>query len=262
MYSHYKLLPTKLFLLLCFLCSCTGAFQAIKEESYLPNFQSLPPIVLHQEGPEIHQYWEFENNAGLWETDFQIPAAIQSFRDSLMMAIGSDSLEFMLKRERTQRAKGELSLDSLDNWQIVHQGYAGKIRDINYLEAQILNYQLSRYPLLSHPTEFHGFIVQNSDSNLIRVYISASDTPFPPREHRVKDKVRELVKVGWELRFHLHNHYREPEENYLGAMGPSMADAHYYKNLHKSIGLEKALVTNGYTTCEMKPEELTIFNSH
>ncbi|MEM6806130.1 MAG: hypothetical protein AAF696_32330 [Bacteroidota bacterium] len=220
------------------------------------------PVIIYQEGPEIHQYWEFENEQGLWKNDFKIPAAIQVFRDSLKEAIGPDSLEFMLRRERTITERGNLALDSLDNWQIVHQGYAGSIRDINYLEAQILNYQISRFPLFSHPTEFHGFIAQNPDSSLVRVYISASDTPFPPREHRVKDKIKVLVKEGWKLRFHLHNHYRDPAENYVGAMGPSMADAHYYKNLYKSLGLEKALITNGYTTCELRPEELSIFNSH
>lgn len=260
MLSHYTV--KSLFLLsICILfISCDGT----KEESKrpLPDFQVLKPFVLQQEGPEIHQYWEFSDEAGLWETDFQIPGAIQTFRDSLLGAIGPDSLEFMLKRERSVTAKSDLPLDSLDNWQIVHQGYAGRIRDINYLEAQILNYQISRFPLLSHPTEFHGFILNNEEADLIRVYISASDAPFPPKPYAVTDQVDSLTQKDWELIYHLHNHYREPEENYLGAMGPSMADAHYFKNLHKRVGLGHALVTNGYTTCVIKAEELPTFNSH
>ena len=260
MLSHYTFRYLLLLLLVSFCIACEGT----KGESQtpLPDLQVLIPVVLQQEGPEIHQFWEFPDEAGLWETDFTIPDAIQTFRDSLLDAIGPDTLDFMLKRERSVTAKSDLPLDSLDNWQIVHQGYAGRIRDINYLEAQILNYQISRFPLLSHPTEFHGFILNNEKADLIRVYISASDAPFPPKPYAVTDQVDSLSQKDWELIFHLHNHYREPEENYLGAMGPSMADAHYFKNLHKRVGLGHALVTNGYTTCVIKPSELATFNSH
>lgn len=258
MLSHYTFRSLLLLLLVSLFIACEGT----KEEAPLPDLQKLAPVVLQQDGPEIHQYWEFADEAGLWETDFPIPEAIQTFRDSLLGAIGPDTLDFMLKRERSVTEKSELPLDSLDNWQIVHQGYAARIRDINYLEAQMLNYQISRFPLLSHPTEFHGFILNNEKADLIRVYMAASDAPFPPKPYAVTDQVDSLTQTDWELIYHLHNHYREPEENYLGAMGPSMADAHYIKNLHARVGLGHALVTNGFTTCVIKPSELATFNSH
>jgi len=68
--------------------------------------------------------------------------------------------------------------DSLSNKELIKQGYVGHIRDINYLEAEVLNYQLNRYPLLSHPTEFHGFIAEQDSLDKVRIYLGASNQQF------------------------------------------------------------------------------------
>ena len=56
------------------------------------------------------------------------------------------------------------------NAMLVHTGAVGKVRPMNSLEAQILNYQLEKYPLLNHPTEFHAFIAYHPDRKAFRVF--------------------------------------------------------------------------------------------
>jgi len=45
-------------------------------------------------------------------------------------------------------------------------------------------------------------------------------------------------------------------------MAPSLADAHYFKMLRENYGVEAALITNGFTTVELKPTEFDRFQSH
>lgn len=61
---------------------------------------------------------------------------------------------------------------------------------------------------------------------------------------------------------HLHNHY-EPESNhYIGILAPSLADAQYYKFLAQKFCLQKALITNGFHTVEIKSANFDQFDSH
>lgn len=232
-------------------------------ETYSLDLTQLAPITLKKDGNEIHQYWELEDRPELWATDIVIGKAIQEYRDSIKMALGEETFTSFAARERHIGKRDESELqDSLDNWEIVHQGLAGTIRDINLLESQLLNYQASRYPLFSHPTEFHGFILRHEQTQKIRAYFTASDTEFPPKPRPVVAAVDSLHAEGWKLVYHLHNHFRQADENYIGAMGPSMPDAQYLKYKREDYGLEAALVTNGFTTCVIPAEELDIFNSH
>jgi hypothetical protein len=150
----------------------------------------------------------------------------------------------------------------LSNKELVKQGYAGDIREINYVEAQILNYQINRFPLLSHPTEFHGFITENDSLNRIRIYFGASDQPFPPKPNIILSHIEEATSKGWSLKYHVHNHYEPKSKNYVGIMAPSLADAQYYKALEKRFGLGEALITNGFTTVVLDSVNFEKFNSH
>lgn len=262
-----RLKLASLLCLLCLLVACkekeTHSVDLQSTETYSLDLTTLKPTILKQDGNEIHLYWELDNRIELWVTGIPIGKALQAYRDSIEQALGPETFTSFSARERHIGQRDESQpKDSLDNWDIVHQGLAGRIRDINLLESELLNYQASRYPLFSHPTEFHGFILRNNQTQKIRAYFSASDTEFPPKPRPVETAVDSLHAQGWKLMYHLHNHFRKPHENYIGAMGPSMPDAQFLKYKREDYGLQTALITNGFTTCVIPAKELDIFNSH
>ena len=78
----------------------------------------------------------------------------------------------------------------------------------------------------------------------------------------MQPKIKADIKNGWKLFGHLHNHYNSAEENYLGVLAPSLADAHYFKGKRDYFKLEKAFITNLFNTVEIDSSEFDSFNSH
>jgi hypothetical protein len=222
------------------------------------SLKALPPIVIRENGTEIFQYWEFKNDPFLWDTNYVQPPALESYKDSLSKVLGKDTLQFLLHelafQDTSYRVISTKNGDSI-NAQLVHAKTLGKIRPINYLEAQLLDYQISRYPLLSHPTEFHGFVLFHDTKNLVRVYFAASDQPWPPKPGVILEATKNDLKQGWVLKYHLHNHYEPKSNHYLGILAPSMTDAQYYLFLSEEYGLQQSLITNGFFTVEIRGNE-------
>ncbi len=221
---------------------------------------------LENEGLAEFFYWDFEEDKNLWEVEIEVPVGIKNFRDSLKNILGDVKFKRVIIKESTQSLDEEELLTANDgdkrNAMMVHTGKIGHIRAINSLEAQILNYQLVKYPLISHPTEFHGFIAYNESQQKYRVYFGASDQPWPPHPDILLQQLNKDVKKGWQLKYHLHNHYEPESNNYLGILAPSMADAQYYKMLLEQFDLEKALITNGFHTVEIESKDFFSFESH
>jgi hypothetical protein len=236
-----------------FIISCHGIANA--QQFSLKN---LPPFVIKKNGTEIFQYWEFRNDLFLWDTNFVQLQALKSYRDSLENVLGKDTFNLTLNsrsfQNNTYQSVNTSNGDSI-NTQLIHSKSLGRIRPINFLEAQLLDYQLSRYPLLSHPTEFHGFILFQDSLNLVRTYFAASDQPFPPKPGVILDAIKKDLKQGWTLKFHLHNHYESKSNHYFGILAPSMTDAQYYLFLSEEYDLEQSLITNGFHTVEIKRAE-------
>lgn len=226
MNSIKPLLNRLFFVLLIFLAGCNK-----KENSRQFSLKTLPPVLLESNGPEIFQYWEFKNASFLWDTSFTPMPSLKLYEDSLQKKLGKDSFALCVKQLAFQdisyQAIKTINGDST-NAQLIHSKKAGKIRPINHLEAQLLEYQISRYPLLSHPTEFHGFILFHDSLNLVRVYFAASDQPWPPKPNIILNAMESDFKKGWTLNYHLHNHYESESNHYLGILAPSMTDVQYY----------------------------------
>ncbi|MBK9222426.1 MAG: hypothetical protein IPO16_09940 [Saprospiraceae bacterium] len=132
-------------------------------------------------------------NLFLWDTNFVQPPSIKLYKDSVSEILGKDTFKLILRKLAYQ----DISYKSVDtengdsmNAQLIHSKTLGKIRPINYLESQLLDYQISRYPLLSHPTEFHGFILLHDSLKLVRVYFAASDQPWPPKPNIILKAVK------------------------------------------------------------------------
>ena len=225
--------------------------------------KTLPPIVIEKKGAEIFQYWEFRNDPLLWNSYNLSPTNLQSYKDSLENLLGKDTFMQTIQRVAFQDISYHVikttNGDSI-NAQLVHSNTLGEIRTINYLEAQLLDYELSRYPLLSHPTEFHGFILIHDSLKLVRVYFAASDQPWPPKPNVILEAVKKDLKQGWTFKYHLHNHY-EKAHQFVGILAPSMADAQYYGFLSEKYSLKNALITNGFHTVEIKSSEFPKFKA-
>lgn len=211
-------------------------------------------------------YWEFEEQGGLRKSEIEGLTGVQQFRDTLKKILGDIRLEQVILKESTQNLPKEslLGLTNGDkiNAMLTHTGKVGTIRPINSLEAQILNYQLDKYPLIAHPTEFHGFIAFHPAQNSYRVYFAGSDQPWPPKPDPLIKQLEVDIQAGWQLKYHLHNHYEPASNDYLGILAPSMADAQYFKMLLEKYSLEKALITNGFHTMEIESEDFQAFESH
>ena len=230
------------------------------------TFQSLiniSPVVIEENGAEIFQYWEFKNTAQLWGSDPGLVKELDLYKDSLLTVLGRDTLQKTVQKESPGVCTFHYDslLDDGDkiNAGLVHSGQVGHIRAMNFLESELLNYQLNRYPLLSHPTEFHGFILLQDSLKLVRVYFTASDQPWPPKPKVILEAIKQDLLNGWKLQYHLHNHYEPKSNNYVGILAPSLADAQYYMFLSDDYGLEWALITNGFNTVEIKKEEFPKF---
>ena len=249
------------FLVLSILQSCSTQKVVAKK-----SISGLDKIVLKEEGPEEFFFWEMDNQESLWNFELGPVPAIEAYKDSLKLALGDNKYEEAVKKESIQNLDPSL-LEKVENGDrinalLVHTGSLGKIRAINYLEAQILNYQVSKYPLFSQPTEFHCFILSHPEKGKLRVYIGASNTEWPPHPTVIIDAVEQEQEKGWKLTGHLHNHYCKKDKDYVGILAPSMSDAQYYKMLKERFGVEKTFITNGMHTVEIEAKDFEQFESY
>lgn len=228
------------------------------------SLSKLKPYILKENGAEIFQYWDFKNSLSLWDTNYTDPLSLKLYKDSLNSLLSSDTTLALVRKMAEQNTfyqKVNTQNGDSINTQLIHSKVIGQIRPINYLEAQLLAYQLNRYPLLSHPTEFHGFILVNDSANMVRVYFAASDQPWPPKPGVILSAIENDVKKGWTFKYHLHNHYEPKEDKYLGILAPSMTDAQYYLFLSEAYDLKNAIITNGFHTVEIRKNEFQMLKS-
>jgi len=229
------------------------------------SIEGLEKVMLFNDGSTEFYYFELENKDELWESELGEITALEKYKDSLKLQLGNKKYEEAIKKESQQTLGAHLLERALDgdsiNALLVHTRSIGIIRNINFIESYILNYQIGRFPMLSRPTEFHGFILKNEETEIIRVYFGASNTEWPPHPTIILNELDKLSN-DWKLIYHLHNHYCKKENDYVGILAPSLADAQYYKMLKERFSLEKALITNGFHTVEIDKEDFEKFESH
>jgi len=251
----------KLLMLLIILQGCVG-----RNSSDIETIEVEKKVILKKNGAEEFFYWELEDKESIWNYKLGEVSALFAYKDSVKFALGEEIYNSAVRKESIQDL--DLSLIEKEengdkvNALLVHTGKVGKIRKINYLESQILNYQIGRFPLFSKPTEFHAFIMKDANDNKIRVYFGASNTEWPPRPTILIEEVEKEMNNGWKLIRHLHNHYCKKDENYIGILAPSLADAQYYKMLKERFNVEKSLITNGFNTVEIESKYFGEFESH
>ncbi|MBT8219010.1 MAG: hypothetical protein KJP00_04265, partial [Bacteroidia bacterium] len=167
------------------------------------SLMELDPVVLETKGQEIYQYWQLDNQDYLWQSSIDNVSALEAYRDTLLTVLGEKALQSAVLAKSDLKTTNQAHLDTLmddfKNAELVLHGIIGEIQPIRYLEAEILNYQLNRYPLFSHPTEFHGFIATHDALNLVRIYFASSDQRWPPKPGIVIPELRKALNEGWKL---------------------------------------------------------------
>lgn len=223
-------------------------------------------VILKEMGAEEFFYWEMKDEERLWELEIGDAKALALYRDSLRLSLGDRKYQEAIDKESAQNLDRSLIDNEKDgdriNTILTHSGSIGKIRKINHLESQILNYQITRYPMFSQPTEFHGFIAKNDKKGMIRVYFGASNTEWPPRPSVIIEELEKNENKDWRLISHLHNHYCKQDKDYVGILAPSLADAEYFKMLKERFDLPLAHITNGFHTVEIESKDFEKFESH
>jgi len=256
-----KKLVASIILLAVLIQSC----KILKQQQF-KSVEWTEKVMLKKEGQEEFFYWELKDENILWKSKLGKVKEINKYKDSLMLALGIEKYELAIEKESAQNLEKSSIENDKDkdeiNALLIHTGSIGKIRKINYLESEILNYQINRFPMFSHPTEFHGFIMKNEKEGKIRVYFGSSDTEWPPKPGVIIDELEKETNNGWKLIGHLHNHFCKKDEDYVGILAPSLADAQYYKWLKADFKLEKALITNGFHTVEIESKDFEKFESH
>ena len=93
---------------------------------------------------------------------------------------------------------------------------------------------------------------------MLRVYFSASNTLFPPKEVYGFVEATEAVANGWEYIAALHNHTLQQagDSLRLGVTAPSSNDVQLLRNVARESGLQSVWVTNGMHTIEIPVTDL------
>jgi len=225
----------------------------------------IEPVLLGSEGNDIFQYWDIDKTDNTFI--LTVDEGLKAYIDSLVIILGKQNLQKIISLEKSNKGAKRIQRKGLPdgaikNYQLSHSKEVGEIRAINYLESQILNYQVSRFPLLSHPTEFHAFILANDSLQKLRICYAGGDKTWPPRPSTIFDHMKEAAVDGWYLKTHLHNHFEPDSANYLGLLAPSMSDAQYFKMLRDEHNIATTLITNGFHTLVMDSLHFDKFAAH
>ena len=237
-----------------------------EEKPNISKWSEAEQIMLKKEGHEEFFYWQLEDDKSLWEPISYELQQLKEYEDTLKLILGDEKWNQTVQKEATQELDSRLILqeDNGDkiNALMVHTGTVGEVRKMNMIEAHILNYQMSRFPMFTTPTEFHAFIATNRQLDKVRIYFGSSNTRWPPKAGILLNELEKELSNGWKLKGHLHNHYSESEGNYVGILAPSLADAQYYKFLQQDFDMQLAFITNGFHSVTIDSSDFDKFESH
>lgn len=256
------------------LAGCTGA----RQPAYARQARTLPATL---EGSELlecslagvphdilavseakptewHGRFDLPDSPALWQP-IGSDATIEQFRDSVRARLGIEpaSRSLIERQQKLYAATPGEWRGEAANARMVLDGRAGTIARISCLEAMLWKWQASRYPMLTHPTEFGALILRSEGR--VRIYLSSDDLVGQRFRGTIAELVRKDTASGFRLIAHLHNHpflfnrvvgdrmwtMEGTVGDVAGALAPSMTDVQFYRNLRASLGLAEGWVTNG-----------------
>jgi hypothetical protein len=216
----------------------------------------VAPVVLRQAADTVYQSWTYQAGRMPERVDVSRLPGLSAFLDTVRLRVGALDARALLDRQVAYYASrpDPDSQGEAANGRSVRSGTLGTVRPISCLEALLVEIQAARFPMASHPTEFHALVMERSDAGrrLVRVYFAGSSAPWPPKANLLLDHVAADRRDGWRAVAHLHNHpfLFASEGDIAGANAPSLTDVQFWRYLRDSFGVESARVTNGFATFE------------
>jgi hypothetical protein len=213
--------------------------------------------VLRQAADTVEHSWTYEAGQLPERVTLSRLPALSSFLDTVRSHVGALDARALLERQVAYYASrpDSDSQGEAANGRIVLGGGAGRLRPVDCLEALLVETQAARFPMASHPTEFHAVVMERSDAGrrLVRVYFAASGAPWPPKANLLFEHVAADRAAGWRAVAHLHNHpfLFANGGDIAGANAPSLTDVQFWLHLRDSLGVESVRVTNGFATFDV-----------
>ena len=217
------------------------------------------PTVLRQDGAAVLHRWELPV-AGPWFSETLPQAAgYLAYRAAIRGAGGDLPRPIADTPTPTNEADRELWRREDLNVAAMYAG-AGEVRPIRCLEAALFAVHDARYPALTRPTEFIAHVLR-ADGRL-RLYLGASDQPFPPATVYGMDEVAADMAAGWVYCVVLHNHTIRTRDGRpaLGVPVPSTSDVDFFRTLAVRLGVREVWVTNGMYTGVVAAPDLARFS--
>jgi len=217
----------------------------------------VAPVVLRQAADTVEQSWTYEAGQLPERVTLSRLPALSAFLDTVRTHVGALDARALLERQIAHYASrpDSGSQGEAANGRIVLGGGTGRLRPIDCLEALLVETQAARFPMASHPTEFHAVVMERNDAgrHRVRVYFAASGAPWPPKAKLLFERVAADRAAGWRAVAHLHNHpfLFTNGGDIAGANAPSLTDVQFWLHLRGSLGVESARVTNGFATFEV-----------
>lgn len=224
---------------------------------------NIIPEIIRNDGNLIIQSWIIPNDPDIYNIVDSMSNNITSYKDILINILGNNRIEnaiiFESEINLNYISETEYSDGNKKNAELIHHGEYGKIRRINIIESQLLDIQLKKYPLYSHPTEFIAYFLITPQKDSIKIYFAASDTPWVPKHPEIFENLKIDLKNGMQLINVLHNHYEKAENNFIGILAPSTSDMGMFKMMRDNFSLQTVTITNGFHTVEIKSENFNKF---
>jgi hypothetical protein len=216
----------------------------------------VAPVVLREAADTIYRSWTYEAGQMPERVDASRLPGLSAFLDTVRLRVGALDARALLDRQIAYYASrpDSDSQGEAANGRFVRSGSVGTLRPIDCLEALLVETQAARFPMASHPTEFHALIMERSEagSRRVRVYFAGSSAPWPPKANLLLEHVAADRSEGWRAVAHIHNHpfLFASDGDIAGANAPSLTDVQFWRYLRDSFGVESARVTNGFATFE------------
>lgn len=211
------------------------------------------PVVLRQAADTIYQSWTFEAGQMPERVEMSNLPALSAFLDTVRTRVGGLDARALLDRQiayYSARPDSD-SHGEAANGRMVRDGSVGVLRPASCLEALLVEYQAARFPMASHPTEFHAIVMEREDAGRrwTRVYFAGSSATWPPKANLLFERIAADRREGWRAVAHIHNHpFLFANGDIAGANAPSLSDVQFWRSVRDEDGVESARVTNGFAT--------------
>lgn len=224
------------------------------------SFSSEPKILLERENIIVKVWTEkfkkvFESSNLVDDHNFD------TYRFWVETKTDTDQI-LLLKRQRELYA--QYFPDCVPRFDKLIAGEIGEIKEINCLESLLVATHNNRYPLKNTPSEFGGYylIKKQNDKVNIKIYFTSNNVLSVNPSEMVENSIKEDIKTGWKVIFHIHNHpfiFSNTSGDYGGTIIPSgdktYGDVSVFIKDRKKFGIKNALITNGFDTIYIDSKE-------